>query len=359
MRLLFFSKRRPQGRDLLERPYGRFFNLPCELAARGHDVHMILVDHQSGSERSALLDGVDLTSVGLRQNPIGFYRRLLQLTQNAAPDWVVGFSDIWYGIIADQLAHSANARCAIDAYDNYESYIPWALPAHAIWRRAIARAHLVTAAGLPLLHHMTRFGCRGSTAVVPMAADTIFFPRDRIACRLALSLPANSTLIGYAGSLHASRDTQLLQELMRDFETRMPAARFVLCGRRLETLRLPANAMHLGYLPDDQVPLLINAMDAMLSLNRASHFGDHSYPIKIYESAACGVPCIATRTPATQWMSSRVAIALYSPGNLAELRQSLLDVLNGHAPPHIPSKNWTDSGATLAKLLSEPSNVAH
>jgi glycosyltransferase involved in cell wall biosynthesis len=320
---------------------------------------MILVDYESGSERSALVDGVHLTSVGLRQNPIGFYRRLVHLTQGVGPDWVVGFSDIWYGIIADHLARSSNARCAIDAYDNYESYIPWAFPAHALWRRAIARADLVTAAGFPLLRHMTRFGCRGRVAVIPMAADSIFFPRDRTACRLALGLPARGTLIGYAGSLHASRDTKLLQELMRDFESRMPEARFVLCGRQLQALRLPANAMHLGYLPDDQVPLLPNAMDAMLSMNRASKFGDHSYPIKVYESVACGVGCVAARTPATQWMASGVVMGLYTPGNLAELRQSLLDVLNSRSLPHMQSQNWADAGATLAKSLAELSNVAH
>ena len=36
MRLLFVCKRHPQQRDLVTRPYGRFFHLPVALAALGH-----------------------------------------------------------------------------------------------------------------------------------------------------------------------------------------------------------------------------------------------------------------------------------------------------------------------------------
>ena len=38
MKILMLSKRRPQGRDLFTRPYGRFFHLPRLLAEAGHTV---------------------------------------------------------------------------------------------------------------------------------------------------------------------------------------------------------------------------------------------------------------------------------------------------------------------------------
>ena len=46
MRIMFIGKRHPQQRDLIERPYGRFYHLPTALAARGHDVRVVLCSHR-------------------------------------------------------------------------------------------------------------------------------------------------------------------------------------------------------------------------------------------------------------------------------------------------------------------------
>ena len=46
MKILFLSKRRPQGKDLLTRPYGRFFYLPYWLAQRGHEVYILLLSYK-------------------------------------------------------------------------------------------------------------------------------------------------------------------------------------------------------------------------------------------------------------------------------------------------------------------------
>lgn len=356
LRLQFLCKRRPQGRDLLERPYGRFFNLPRGLAALGHSAQLVLFDYNSGTDQTAARDGVDIESVGVRRNPVAIWRRIQDLSNNFSPDWVIGFSDIWYGILAARVARSCKARYAIDAYDNYESYMPWAIPAHMLWRRAIARADLVTAAGQPLLEHMTRAGCREVTAVVPMAADEIFYPRNRAECRHALGLPADGLLIGYAGSLHASRDTDLLLALIHDWSTRMPSVRFLLSGRRLQSVKLPANAIHLGYLPDEHVPVFLNAMDVMLSLNHPSQFGQHSYPAKIYEASACGVPCIAASTRATRWISARCDLALYEPGKLDHLRECLSDVIAKRSYARPDTANWADHARVLATRLTEASH---
>lgn len=53
------------------------------------------------------------------------------------------------------------ASC-IDAYDNYESYIPWLKLLHVLKRRALSRADLITAAGPNLLKQMlfVRFSLR-------------------------------------------------------------------------------------------------------------------------------------------------------------------------------------------------------
>jgi glycosyltransferase involved in cell wall biosynthesis len=343
---------------MLQRPYGRFFNLPCELAARGHSVQLLLIDYKSGADETAVRNAVQIESVGLRRNPAVVWQRIQRITQDFAPDWVIGLSDIWYGILAARIARRCEAHYAVDSYDNYESYMPWAIPAHMLWRSAITGADLVTAAGQPLLDYMTRTGCRGVTAVVPMAADGIFFPRDRSECRRALGLPQDGPLIGYTGSLHASRDTHLLLAVMNDFALRMPAARFVLSGRRLQALELPSNATHLGYLPDDQVPLLLNAMDVMLSLNLPTLFGEHSYPVKIYEAAACEIPFVATSTRATRWMTRASNAILCTAGNIDEVTRAVQAALSRKAAHDFRPARWSTIAADFERALRQASGRA-
>ena len=50
MNILFLSKRRPQNKDLILRPYGRFYYLPKILAERGHNVHVLLLDYKKNKK---------------------------------------------------------------------------------------------------------------------------------------------------------------------------------------------------------------------------------------------------------------------------------------------------------------------
>ncbi|MFI5071575.1 MAG: glycosyltransferase, partial [Terriglobales bacterium] len=155
MRLLFVGKRHPQQRDLIERPYGRFHHLPAALAALGHEVQVHLCSHSHLPSMQRRFADVEWASDDLRTlGPRRLYRKLDQDARAFQPDWVIGVSDIYYGWLAQKLARSTGARLAIDAYDNYEAYMPWNLPLHALWRRSIHAADLVTAAGPQLAQKM-------------------------------------------------------------------------------------------------------------------------------------------------------------------------------------------------------------
>ena len=147
MKLLFLCKRRPQGKDLIERPYGRFFYLPKILAEKGHDVHILLLSYKNEPRISKDKGGINWHSISLiRHGPLAYVRQAEKIIKQIRPDWIVGFSDIYYGILAQKLGTKYNIHSLIDAYDNFESYIPWLKPLHALWRKSLSRATLVTAA---------------------------------------------------------------------------------------------------------------------------------------------------------------------------------------------------------------------
>lgn len=310
MNLLFLCKRRPQGLDLLSTPYGRFFHLPCELARRGHHVTLLLLSYRNDAVEHRRAHGIEWYSESLRPingqlGLLAYLKRADQLTEELRPHWVIGLSDTWYGILAQSLAARHGVRCAIDAYDNYEGYIPWALPLHWLWRRALRNASLLTAAGPALAEILADASGNNRAVVVPMAVDPIGFqPLDRNECRRILGLPEDVRIIGYLGSLHPNRGPAVLFSAYRQLVDRLgqTSVQLWLSGRRFPRVRVPADVHWLGYLSQAQMPLLHNALDLLVVVNRDSKFGRYSYPIKLYEAMACGVPVVATDTPATRWI---------------------------------------------------------
>ena len=148
MKLLCLCKRRPQGRDLFTQPYGRFYHLPCLLAKRGHEVHLLLLSYRNEAPVYRREGNLHWHSVSvLPMGPLPFLQKAARLAAELIPDWVIGFSDTWFGILAERLAKKVGAQSLIDAYDNYESYIPWLKPLHLLWRHSLARANVVAAAG--------------------------------------------------------------------------------------------------------------------------------------------------------------------------------------------------------------------
>ena len=348
MRILFLCKRRPQNKDLVTTPYGRFFHLPRLLAERGHQVSAALLDYRNGESAEFDAHGIHWSS-----SPIRTYLATVDSqVADLRPDWVVGFSDTWFGILAARVAHKHGIRCGIDAYDNYESYLAWAKPLHWLWRRALRRADLISAAGPGLASMMAGTESGTRVAVVPMAADpTGFEPRDKMTCRELLQLPAERPLVGYCGSMHRSRGVEALFDAIPLVLAERPEVRFIHSGRTWSNVPLPKTITSLGYIDDDMVPALLNSMDVLVVTNRVSSFGSHSYPVKLYEAMSCNVPVVATRTLATEWILSDHPECLVGPADAEGLSAAILRRLS---QPDVEYRNvptWESSCNTFERAL--------
>jgi glycosyltransferase involved in cell wall biosynthesis len=346
--LLFLCKRRPQGKDLIASPYGRFFHLPRLLAERGHRVSIVLLDYENGAEFEIDDHGIHWCS-----SPV--FRYLSAVEKQIAdigPDWIVGFSDTYFGILAARAARKHHTRCCIDAYDNYESYMPWAKPLHWLWRKALRRADLVTAAGPGLARLLAGNDNNKCTAVVPMAADpTGFEPQDKIACRELLELPADVPLVGYCGSMHRTRGVDVLFDAIPFVLAERPDVRFIHSGRTWSDVPLPETVTSLGFIDDDKVPVLLNSMDVLVVTNRASAFGNYSYPVKLYEAMSCGVPAVATRTLATDWILEGHPECLVEPGDSRELADAILGALSRPGIDYNNVPTWKSSCDLFERAL--------
>lgn len=342
------------GRDLFHDPYGRFYNLSLQLSRCGHDVKLVLFSYLAGENESRHIEQLEIRSLSILPNFISNLRNFLIENRQYKPDWIIGFSDTYFGILASYLAMKLDKRCLIDAYDNYESYISWAFPLHVIWRKSLARADVVTCAGPSLVALMSNECDKNKIRILPMTADQKFRQHtDKLQCRATLGLPEDMRIVGYSGSLHDSRDIETLFEAANKVIEQDSTILFVLTGRLGRGIKIPAHLDYLGYLDNEMVPYFLNSLDLLIVMNRDSKFGHFSYPVKLYEAIACQVPVIASSTESTQWILRDYPELLVKPGDAGALAEKILSVLNSEKTDYVSLPTWEDLGQELNSILAE------
>lgn len=354
MRILVLCKRRPQGRDLFLEPYGRFFHLSRGLVEQGHHVELELLSYDRSAPQSRVERGLPIhTRPAWPSAGLGYVRAMHSRARHWRPDWIIGFSDIWFGALAVWLAARVGARSLVDAYDNFETYHPMIPPVPQLWRASLRRATLVSAAG-PQLADLMAASCGGRPVeVIPMAADPDFFPRERSACRRALGLPVDARLIGYTGALEPRRGMETLFAVVEGLQAREPDVRLVLSGRRYPGVEIPPDALWLGYRPPEEVPLLLNSLDLLLVINRASAFGHYSYPSKLYEAMACQIPVVAARLAGSCWILRDHPALLAEPESVSDFVDRAAQLLPYRRYDYGLRQDWDARVARLARLLAD------
>ena len=356
MKIVFLCKRAPQNRDLYKRPYGRFFHMPRFLARAGFQVTLILVDYSGNERLSTTLDELKLHIVPLNKfNPFSTLEKIEQIVTAIAPDWISGLSDTWYGVIAHRIGQKHGYKVFIDAYDNYESYIPWLLPLHWLWRNACRNANLLSAAGPQLLALMNLSrDTKKASCVIPMAADSGFYPLDKDNCRKKLNLP-NTFLVGYLGSLHPNRDPKQFFSIVSFTAQIDPTIKFIISGKKHSSIIIPKeikpHIVELGYIADEDMPTACNAMDILLAIGQPSKFGDYAYPVKIYEGLVCGKIVMATRTQSTEWILKDTPENLITWRDEKNTAEKIVSNKLTHRKQEPINKSWEDNFNILVKYL--------
>ena len=354
MKIICLTKRRPLGRDLWERPYGRFYYLTKGLAEKGHQVHLVLANYKKEDEFSITRDGFRWHSVNVNPNPFNYHRYVKNLAVEENADLMIGFSDIYFGILAEKISSQIGCLSLIDAYDNYESYLSWCKPLHWIWRRALNKASGITAAGPELLAKLCgdRTKKTGSEMVIPMCADPVFFPRDKTKSRESFGIPKDKFVIGYSGSISNKRDINILIDVLQRIYKSHPNVINIFSGHNKNNKKFPPNTHWLGYIDDEMMPELFSSFDVSLSMNKNSAFGNYSYPIKIYESLACGASVLASRTMSTEYVLEECAQALFDAEDVDALHKKLLKFLKEPFHYSLSKDSWTQRSDELHVLIS-------
>ena len=362
MKILVLSKRQYMGKDLLEDRFGRFWELPLELAQLGHDVQGLALSYRQ-RPGGTFLDGDGSSSSGVTWNSVNllngylpqierYTRWALQISREFRPDIIWACSDVYHAIFGGWLAKRVGSRCVIDLYDNFEAFtasqVPGVLP---LFRRAVKAADGVSAFSQRLADHVLRSYLRSKpiSVIESGVRPDLFYPRDQTECRQHLGLPQHARIIGTAGALEHSRGIETLFEVFEQLSGQVDNLHLALAGPREHGLAIPTGSRVHDFkeLPHTEVPVFYNSLDAAVVCYRHSAQGEYSFPQKAYEIIACRVPLVAAAVGSMNELLRNYPDCLYEPEDSVHLANTLKHQLRTKRIIETKAPSWADSAKQL------------
>ncbi len=356
------TKRRYMGKDLLGDRYGRYFEIPEELAKRGHVVSGLTLAYRKPS--AAGHDPMLTHWESRRLTPVvpvslAKYRaHLHRIIHEMRPDVIWAGSDALHAILGAHAAHIGRIPLVIDLYDNYEAYGLTNFPGiRPLFIRSCRKANAITVVGRRLKRYIsTAYEKHADTIhVIENAINGDLFRKyDRQAARGLLKLPSTGKLIGTAGALTESRGIGSLIEAFLRIAGSTDDTFLVVAGPRDRFIERFSHEriIDLGMLPLDKVPLLFSALDVAVVCNKYSVFAEYCFPQKFYEIVACGTPVVAADVGEMQDFLENDRELLFDPGSSVDLERAILKQIHYPSPVQLSEvPTWRTRAALVETAL--------
>ncbi|MDE1953577.1 MAG: glycosyltransferase family 4 protein [Betaproteobacteria bacterium] len=353
MRIAFLCKRRYMDKDVILDRYARLYEMPFQLAARGHDVLGLCLSYHGDAEG----EWTHATPAGslrwlsrslgpaLVPRLLGHPAWLMRQLRGFGAQYVIGASDIAHVALGAHCAKRLGLPFAADLYDNFESFGMARIPgARRTLRRAVRDADLVSCTSQALADHVRQgYGARGRVITLPSTVDLQRFrPGERRAAREALGLPRDALLVGTAGGLYADKGIGTLYRGFELLAAQHPGVHLVLAGPTDSHAPPPPGPRvhYLGRLDHARVPQLFAALDLGVIYLRDTPFGRYCFPQKAYEMAACGLPFVAADVGAMRGLLAESPRHLYAPDDAASLAHAVRAALRDPGAPPVVPQDW-------------------
>ena len=212
--------------------------------------------------------------------------------------------------------------------------------------RMLRYADVVTAVSPALVEAIRK---RGAEAVlVPNGCDYEHFSRPRPA---PAELPARRPLLGFVGGVNERVDLELLAALA----DRRPDWTILLLGELICTVPRRENLLALGPRRYDELPAWVQHFGVGLVPYRGSDFNRSSFPLKVFEYLAAGVPVVSTPLPSLRNLGPRVRTADDLPGWIGAVEAALANGPRGDGARELAAHNsWNDRAEAVLALLDAP-----
>lgn len=335
MKILVLMKRFSSNKDQIKQNFGREVRLFSEIDKLGQTVTVLCADQQRKERLSTKLNGMKVEIYPFSLRGMGKFTAVAR-SMAKENDIVVGTSHPLLGYVAHLAATTSGRRLVFDLRDNYETYSLTRLPllqrgliSRIVNNHVIKRADLVVCVSETLRQKVARMR-KKATVVVPNGVSTkMFKPLKKEACRKKLGLPAEAPIIIYAGHISKDRGTDTLIRAFEIIREKMPDARLLLSGKVDRDIDIRKEGVIYKELPErTEVVMAINASDAAVLPQPENSTTKYTFPYKLMEYIACGVPVVATRVGDVVDVLKDYQGSLAEPGNAEDLAEKITAALS-------------------------------
>ena len=350
------TKRQYMNKDLIDDKFGRFREIPLELARNGHNVTGLCLSYAQRTEGWTRDELVSWKSINATKwklpGLVAFFLEAFELSRKA--DIVWAGSDSFYGIMGQFLAFARRIPVVFDLYDNFEYFFAAKLPiVKQLYRWTVRHCDAVICISQPLAGLIQSYGRKHGTYLLENAVRAdLFRPLDRAGCRRKLGLPADCTIIGTAGALTKNRGIRLLFEAFEILNKTGSDLRLAVAGPRDTPLPRGSGSHDLGVLELRDVPVFLNALDVAVVCNQNNEFGKYCFPQKTREIMACNIPIIAANVGSMAEMFSDKPDWLYDPDNVSSLVKAIEQRLTNRSTDYASPPTWADLASQVDSIIS-------
>ena len=359
-KILVLTKRQYMNKDLLDDRFGRFREIPLELARKGHRVTGLCLSYRFREEGWVSDGPVRWKSINAGLSKISglarFIAQAARLSREADVIWAC--SDSFYGIIGLSIARKQRIPLVFDLYDNFEAFLFAKLPLlKQLYRYAVRKSDSLTCISRPLARLVNSYGRNGEVIVLENAVrDDLFRPMDKAAARRNFNLPQDSQIIGTAGALTKNRGISILFEAFEILKAKHHDIHMALAGPRDVSIPRGKGIHDLGVLPLHRVPMFLNTLDVGIICNECNNFGEYCFPQKAREMMACNIPIVAARVGSMEGLLEEHPGWLYTPNNPNDLAQVIENRLKNRSTDYGPLPSWSDMAEVLEGVCQKLSN---
>lgn len=184
--------------------------------------------------------------------------------------------------------------------------------------------------------------------------------------RRRVHLPADATIVLYAGHLYPWKGADVLAEAAPLIEGTV----VFVGGTEVDTARFRTkyghikNILVIGHRPHDEIPVWLRASDVLVLPNRAEEDISRLYtsPLKLFEYMASGTPIVASDLPSIREILDEQTAVLVPPGNTQMLADKISSVFKNqvaaqmhahHAMDKVLEYDWVARAQSIMTYLSK------
>ena len=359
MKILVLMKRFGTNKDLVMQNFGRQIRLFEHIKKLGHNVEFFCMDYKKLESKKIRKNNInyDIEPFSLAKFSV-FLKKLDLLLSANKYDIIVASTSPILGIIGYFYSRKYKIRIVYELQDSFDVYDEYKIPlVKQIDKYVTKNSDIVVCASNALMNKVKKFRKRSVYVIENGIEPDLFRPLDKIKCRKMLGLPLDAKIIVYIGHITKLRGFDTLLAAFSKVRKIHPDSYLLVSGQIDKDVSINHENVLFKALPKrKQVAMAINAGDVAVIPDSRNAFTEYSFPYKLVEYMACGVPIVATDVGDMSLVLKKYDGSLCKPDDADELSKKIIAKLENNKKvdygKDLKHLKWENLADKLNKILT-------